>query len=118
MDAIIFSRRDTFKEQITRAYANKEGELDHYRKRCDELESQEQSFTANTREREQLALVNLQLTQELEGLRITSQRDSKLLKQNVQKAQDKLAKDEKSRKVLKHEHSVVKDNLSTMEDEL
>ena len=83
MDAIIFSRRDTFKEQITRAYANKEGELDHYRKRCDELESQEQSFTANTREREQLALVNLQLTQELEGLRITSQRDSKLLKQNV-----------------------------------
>ena len=27
MDAILFSRRDTFKEQITRAYATKEEEL-------------------------------------------------------------------------------------------
>jgi len=31
MDTIIFSRKDTFKEQINRAYASKEDELVHFR---------------------------------------------------------------------------------------
>ena len=51
MDAILFSRRDTFKEQITRAYATKEEELAQYRQRCEELESQEQSYHTNVLER-------------------------------------------------------------------
>ena len=44
MDAILLSRRDTFKEQITRAYANKEQDLDYYRKRCEEMEEHEKLY--------------------------------------------------------------------------
>ena len=31
LESILLTRRDTFKEQITRAYASKEEELDYYK---------------------------------------------------------------------------------------
>lgn len=38
MDSILLSRRDTFKEQITRAYAQKNEEVEFYKKRCEQME--------------------------------------------------------------------------------
>ncbi len=38
MDSILLSRRDTFKEQITRAYAQKNEEMEFYKKRCEQME--------------------------------------------------------------------------------
>ena len=76
MDTIVFARKDTFKEQITRAYASKEDELDSYRRRCEDLEQREESFAANERQLHNLAVQNLRLEKELAGLRNTAIRKS------------------------------------------
>lgn len=41
MEVILLSRRDTFKEQITRAYAAKENDIDQLKKRCENMEANE-----------------------------------------------------------------------------
>ena len=100
MSTVVFTRKDTFKEQIARAYASKEDELAHYKKRCEELESRERAYDRNERHREELALENLQLKQELEMLRKRSNRESTLLKQSVQVANEKIQNEEKSQRAL------------------
>ena len=78
MNTIILSRKDTFKEKITRAYATKEEELAHYKQRCENLESREQAYETNERQREELALQNLKLKKELGELRTSFHRESSL----------------------------------------
>ena len=58
MGAILLTRRDTFKEQITRAYASKEDDLEYYKKRCEEMESHELHYQNNLEDREALAVEN------------------------------------------------------------
>ena len=118
MDAILFSRRDTFKEQITRAYATKEEELAQYRQRCEELESQEQSFHTNMMERQELAQQNLQLVRELDSMRMKSEQESKQLLSSVHRAQEKIAKDEQNQDVMRRTHKSMKESLGNVEDEL
>jgi len=55
MDSVLLSRRDTFKEQITRAYATKEEELEFYRNRCEDMERHEQLYQQNLQDAENLA---------------------------------------------------------------
>ena len=44
MEAIVLSRTDTFKEHIIRAYVAKEEELEHYKKKCHEMEVNDALF--------------------------------------------------------------------------
>ena len=80
MDTIVFARKDSFKEQITRAYASKEDELDSYRRRCVDLEQKEENFAANERQLHHLAKKNLQLEKEISGLRNTAFHESNIMK--------------------------------------
>lgn len=47
MDTILLSRKDTFKEHITRVYAKKEADLEFYKARCELMENNEQLFQKN-----------------------------------------------------------------------
>ena len=52
MDTIMFSRKDTFKEQINRAYANKDEELEYYKNKCHIMEQNDKIFHHVTEERD------------------------------------------------------------------
>lgn len=47
MNTILFSRKDTFKEQITRAYVSKECDAEYYKNRCEEMEKHEEMYQKN-----------------------------------------------------------------------
>ena len=83
MDAILLSRRDTFKEQITRAYANKEQDLEYYRKRCEEMEEHEKLYQKSVKDRENLVLQNQALQKELAELKASSAIETASLRKSV-----------------------------------
>lgn len=65
MDTILFSRKDTFKEHITKAYAKKESELEFYKERCEQMEAHEEVYQTTLQQKEELALENFALKNEL-----------------------------------------------------
>lgn len=65
MDAIILSRKDTFKEKISRAYEQKDREVDQLNMKIMELEGKEDSFAQTADERDQLLLENRLLSSQL-----------------------------------------------------
>ena len=72
MDTILLSRRDTFKEHITRAYAAKERELEQYKQKCEEMEENDQAFQKSTLGMQELARENMRLQREISDLRMQS----------------------------------------------
>ena len=76
MDAILLSRRDTFKEQITRAYANKELDLAFYIERCASMEANESLYQKTVKEKDMLAVQNEELESEIAELKQTSLKES------------------------------------------
>lgn len=54
MEAIVLSRTDTFKEHIIRAYVAKEEELEHYKKKCQEMEVNDALFKSYRQNNEDL----------------------------------------------------------------
>ena len=83
MNTILLSRRDTFKEQITRAYATKEEELDSYKKRCEEMEANNKVFQKTVDERDLLVMENHKLKNDLAKMRKQSTKEYEKLTESI-----------------------------------
>ena len=80
MDVILLSRKDTFKEQITKAYAQKENDLDYYKKRVEEMEANEELFQKSVRDRENLVMHNLQMEKEIDHIKESQIKESSVMR--------------------------------------
>ena len=100
MNAILLSRKDTFKEHITRAYALKEFDAEYYKERCEEMEKHEEMYKKNLEDRENLAYENLQLKKELAYIKHKSAKDSSILSESVAEAHIKISQEEKTQSLL------------------
>ena len=89
MESILLSRRDTFKEQITRAYASKEEELEFYKSRCEEMEQHEVDYQKSVVDKQELASTNVRLQEQLSRAHEDSVKESTMLVRKVLKATTK-----------------------------
>ena len=69
MESILLTRKDTFKEQITRAYAEKEEVLNEYKDRVTRMEERDQDYDNVCAERDALLTHNQALIEELNALK-------------------------------------------------
>ena len=83
MEAIVLSRTDTFKEHIVRAYVAKEEELEHYKKRCEDMEGNDAHYKSIQRDREDMHSKNMKLRDELDDVREKSVMESIALRKNI-----------------------------------
>ena len=86
METILLSRRDTFKEQITRAYASKEEELEFYKGRVEEMEENENNYQKSIVDKQELASTNIRLQASLSKAQEESVKESTMLIRKVLKA--------------------------------
>ena len=69
MESVLITRKDTFKEQITRAYADKDEELTEYKQRVADMEERDEQCYAVESERDALLAHNQALIEELNALK-------------------------------------------------
>lgn len=58
VESAIISRKDTFKEQMTRAYADKQDQVDEWKNRCSLFETNERLFAECDKERKEMKKEN------------------------------------------------------------
>ena len=118
MEAIVLSRTDTFKEHIIRAYVAKEEELEHYKKKCQEMEVNDALFKSYRQNNEDLQSKNMKLRDELEDVREKSVMESITLRKNISKQTSKNTEDVKSLQAMTEKSKNATGSLNQAEEEL
>ena len=114
----MLSRTDTFKEHIIRAYVAKEEELEHYKKRCEDMELKDALYKNQRRDNDDLQSKNMKLRDELEDVREKSVMESITLRKNISKVQSKNTEDAKSLNSMIEKQQTVTGSLNQAEEEL
>ena len=83
MESVLITRKDTFKEQINRAYAKKDDELTEAKMKIADMEERDIDYHQVVEERDALLAHNQQLIEELNAIKSQNKRQGETMKAAV-----------------------------------
>ena len=84
MESILLTRKDTFKEQITRAYAEKDDVLNEYKIRVEKMEDRDQDYDRVCSERDALLAHNQALIEELNAIKSQNKQTKAIMQESLE----------------------------------